>query len=122
MSNNLAASIGDVSVVDSHVHTWGDGAPPLVYAGANSAPPSDLQGNCGSPDTLLQLMKDANVRGCVIIQPINYLYDHSYLLKVMKDGPGSGRFKFVCLLNPTFSTVQEGDEYLENLSNHGFCG
>ena len=63
-----------------------------------------------------------NLIGAVIIQPINYKYDHSYLMSVMKDKEFSHLFKFVCLFNPTFETVQEGEDYLEKLHSHGFVG
>ena len=60
--------------------------------------------------------------GAVIIQPINYKYDHSYLISVMKDKELSHLFKFVCLFNPTYETVAEGESYLENLCVQGFKG
>ena len=60
--------------------------------------------------------------GAVIIQPINYKYDHSYLISVMKDKELSHLFKFVCLFNPTYETVAEGESYLENLCAQGFKG
>lgn len=62
------------------------------------------------------------IPGAVIIQPINYKYDHSYLLSVMKDEQFRKLFKFVCLFNPTYETVLEGEEYLEKLHTQGFKG
>lgn len=56
-----------------------------------------------------------------MIQPINYKYDHSYLLSIMQDKDYKGLFKFVCLFNPTLD-VREGEEYLENMSRQGFVG
>jgi predicted GH43/DUF377 family glycosyl hydrolase len=60
--------------------------------------------------------------GAVIIQPINYKYDHSYLLSVMKDEQFRNLFKFVCLFNPTYETVLEGEDYLERMHAQGFKG
>lgn len=60
--------------------------------------------------------------GAVIIQPINYKYDHSFLMSIMKDGTLQNKFKFVCLFNPSFSTATEGEVYLEELCSAGFKG
>ena len=60
--------------------------------------------------------------GAVIIQPINYKYDHSFLISIMEDERLSPLFKFVCLFNPTFETVLEGESYLEGLCSQGFTG
>ena len=62
------------------------------------------------------------ILGAVIIQPINYKYDHSYLISVMKDERYKHLFKFVCLFNPTFDTIAEGEAYLEDLHSKGFNG
>ena len=40
----------------------------------------------------------------------------------MKDKDLSHLFKFVCLFNPTYETVAEGESYLENLCAQGFKG
>jgi hypothetical protein len=62
------------------------------------------------------------ILGAIIIQPINYKYDHSYLINVMKDVQFKELYKFVCLFNPTFETINEGNIYLENLHSQGFVG
>ena len=40
----------------------------------------------------------------------------------MEDEQYKHLFKFVCLFNPTFDTVNEGETYLENLHSKGFKG
>ena len=40
----------------------------------------------------------------------------------MKDERYKHLFKFVCLFNPTFDTISEGEEYLADLYSKGFKG
>jgi hypothetical protein len=44
------------------------------------------------------------------------------LLSVMKDEQFRNLFKFVCLFNPTYETVLEGEDYLERMHAQGFKG
>ena len=106
-----------IRVIDSHVHVWGDGIAPFPY---KNAPPIDLQGEASSPKQLLRLMDTAGVHGAVIIQPINYQYDHSYLLDLMKN-PQYNRFKYMALLDPTMEE-SSGKTCLEELKSLGFKG
>lgn len=40
----------------------------------------------------------------------------------MKDERFRKLFKFVCLFNPTYETVREGEDYLEKMNEQGFKG
>ena len=106
-----------IRVIDSHVHVWGDGTAPFPYL---NAPPPELQGEASSPKQLLRLMDSSGIQGAVIIQPINYLYDHSYLLDLMKN-PQYNLFKYMALLDPTME-ASSGSTRLEELSSLGFQG
>jgi predicted TIM-barrel fold metal-dependent hydrolase len=105
-------------VIDSHVHVWGDGK----AFEFNMAPPIDLQGDKGSPETLLQLMDAAGVQGALIIQPINYQYDHSYLLDILREPRYQQRFKLMALMDPTLEEASYGECLLDGLKRQGFVG
>ena len=53
----------------------------------------------GSPDNLVKQMDEAGVEGALIVQPINYLYDHSFVKAAMEKYPD--KFKGMCLLDPS---------------------
>ena len=96
--------------IDSHLHVWGDGAAPYPYL---KGPPPDALVPTGSPEKLLALMDKAGVDGALIVQPINYLFDHSYVKAALIAHPG--KFKGMCLLDPS---CDEG--YLPKLKGEGF--
>ncbi|CAN0399553.1 unnamed protein product, partial [Ectocarpus sp. 13 AM-2016] len=75
---------------DSHLHIWGEGKPPFPYA-SGQEPPERLRKSCG-PETLVQEMDDAGIGGALIVQPINYKFDHSYVLDAMSKWPGKVRY------------------------------
>ncbi|CAM9295878.1 unnamed protein product [Ascophyllum nodosum] len=104
-------------IVDSHLHVWGDGKAPFPYA-EGQEPPERLQQSSG-PDTLLVEMDKAGVGGALIVQPINYKFDHSFVLNTIKTYPG--RFKGMCLANPSLSPDDACAE-LQRLHDQGFCG
>lgn len=105
-------------IIDSHVHIWGDG---LAFE-FNTAPPPDLEGDKGSPETLLRLMDAAGVHGALVIQPINYQYDHSYLMDVVQQPRYQGRLKLMALMDPTLEEVGYGECLLDGLKRQGFVG
>lgn len=104
-------------VIDSHLHVWGDGKDPFPYA-EGQAPPERLQLS-SSPSVLLREMDNAGVAGALIVQPINYKFDHSYVLDAI--GNCGGRLKGMCLANPS-SAPQQACAELERLHGQGFCG
>ncbi|CAM9566234.1 unnamed protein product, partial [Sphacelaria rigidula] len=64
-------------------------------------------------------MDKAGVGGALVVQPINYKFDHSYVLDAIANCPG--RLKAMCLANPSL-TPQEATADLERLHDQGFCG
>lgn len=99
--------------VDSHLHIWSTGDDPHPYI-RGAVPPDPLRAG-GTPEKLLEEMGKADVRGALIVQPINHLFDHSYVEEAMNKYPG--KFKGMCLLDPS-----TGDEnFLKDLRERGFC-
>eukprot|EP01023_Acetabularia_acetabulum_P064501 TRINITY_DN8356_c0_g1_i1.p1 TRINITY_DN8356_c0_g1~~TRINITY_DN8356_c0_g1_i1.p1 ORF type:complete len:308 (-),score=43.77 TRINITY_DN8356_c0_g1_i1:401-1324(-) len=83
---------------DSHLHVWASEEeqqhfPYSIQVGSTEP------AMAGNAEVLLGQMESAGVKGCLIVQPANHLFDHSYVSYVMDSYPG----KFVgCLLaDPT---------------------
>ncbi len=96
--------------IDSHLHVWGDGTAPFPYL---KDPPPGALVPTGSPENLLKLMEEAGVEGALIVQPINYLYDHSFVKAAIDKYPN--KFKGMCLLDPSCDA-----DYLPKLKAEGF--
>jgi predicted TIM-barrel fold metal-dependent hydrolase len=64
-------------------------------------------------------MDTANVSGALIVQPINYKFDHSYVLNAIQQYPN--RFKGMMLHNPSLPPDQAVTK-LEDLTLKGFVG
>ncbi|GAB5029448.1 amidohydrolase family protein [Nannochloropsis oceanica] len=86
-------------LIDSHHHVWTDGEEPFPYANGQSAPPG-LQ-DSGTAEKFLTLAAAAGVERSLIVQPILYLYDHSYVRSVLQAHPG--KFEGMLNANPTLS-------------------
>ncbi|KAJ3675809.1 hypothetical protein LUZ60_004851 [Juncus effusus] len=93
---------------DSHVHVW---ASPQDAADKYPYFPGQEPTLRGDVDFLLENMNEAGVEGALIVQPINHMFDHSYVTSVLKKYPN----KFIgCLLaNP--SNDGSGIKQLEEL-------
>ena len=98
--------------IDAHLHVWSDGAAPFSYV-RGALPPDALQAT-SSPKALMEEMSKAGTKGALIVQPINHLFDHSFVESAIQSHPSV--FKGMCLLDP--STEDEG--YLRNLKEKGF--
>ena len=108
-------------VIDSHLHVWAtaeEASSNFPYASADQTPPPNLQ-NVGSPESLLEQMKEAHVDGALIVQPINHKFDHSYVTNAMKKYPT--KFKGMLLHDPSLSS-ELAVERLEELVLSGFVG
>lgn len=101
-------------VVDSHVHVWGSGEAPFAYASSSPLPPADLANTSGT-ESLLRQLNAAGAKGALIVQPIQYKYDHSFVACALSEHPG--RLKGMALLDP-----MAGPEYLPALKAQGFIG
>ncbi|KAH9302433.1 hypothetical protein KI387_014016, partial [Taxus chinensis] len=82
-------------VIDSHLHVW---ASPEEAASRHPYFPGQEPSMIGSKDFLLQCMDDAGVDGALIVQPINHMFDHSYINSVLQRYPT--KFVGCCLANP----------------------
>jgi len=105
------------ALYDSHLHVWSDGAPPFPYAAGNE-PPEELRKEA-TVEKLLAEMDEAGVQGCLVVQPINHKFDHSYVSACLSKHPT--RLKGMCLLDPTGS-ADDAVAQLEALSKEGYVG
>ena len=110
-------------IIDSHLHIWATESEskssyPYASSTPTHTPPQSLI-DSASPSALITQMKDANVNGCLIVQPINHLFNHDYVLDAMKTHPTL--FKGMLLHDPSL----KGDialGRLEELVLKGFVG
>jgi len=64
-----------VEIVDSHLHVW---SPIYPYA-RGKQPPPDLGGDVASVEAYREVMRENGISKAVVVQPINYEFDHRYL-------------------------------------------
>jgi len=101
-------------IIDSHLHIW-DGTKQAFAEG--QTPPDTLEVGVASVEELMKRMEEANVSGCLIVQPINYKYDHSYVGDVIAEHPD--KFKGMLLYDP-MCDKEESLKNLEELLLQGF--
>jgi len=107
-------------VIDSHLHVWADTNEVLEgYPFAKGQDPPDSLKDVASVSSLLEKMDSNNVAGALIVQPINYKYDHTYVENAMRRYPD--RFKGMLLHDPTLS-AEDAVTRLEALALRGFVG
>lgn len=82
-------------VFDSHLHVWA----PLEQADDFPYFPGQEPTIPGSVEVLLEEMRENLIKGALIVQPINYKFDHSYVSSVLQRYPG--KFVGCCLADPT---------------------
>ena len=103
MSEHECPAAGSSPVVDAHLHVWSGDWP---YA-AGQAPPADAldgAGRVGSAVALSHHMSEHGVARALIVQPINYAYDHSYVAHCLASWPH--RFRGMALADPTLSPAE----------------
>jgi len=101
--NMSASSKADhlLSGVDTASHIWSSHGP---FPGGN--PPDNLL-NTSSVTDLLNALDSASIRNAVIVQPINYKFDHELLLKSIFDCPSNSveeitdRLSVIALFDPS---------------------
>mmetsp|Transcript_16212 Transcript_16212/g.30758 ORF Transcript_16212/g.30758 Transcript_16212/m.30758 type:complete len:363 (-) Transcript_16212:206-1294(-) len=103
----------DGDVIDSHIHVWGDGQDPFPY---DNPTPDALRSICDG-DKFVKNAKKAQVSGALIVQPINYKYDHTYVTAQLKKYPSF--YKGMALANP-ITPPDQADVYLESLKKDGY--
>jgi len=109
----------NTKVIDSHLHVWAPLSKSNEYPYASGQTPPNSLINKASAEDLLSCMSDSGVDGALIVQPINHLYDHSYVADTIKKFPE--KFKGMMLHDPTLSK-QDAIDRLEQLTLQGFVG
>lgn len=108
-----------MKIIDSHLHVWANEheSPSFRFA-TGKAPPEDLI-NISNTDALLDQMNVSRVSGALIVQPINYLFNHDYVSHAIKRYPD--KFKGMMLFDPSL-TSKDAINRLEELILKGFVG
>ena len=101
------------SIIDAHVHIWGTGEAPFPYAASAPLPPAGMQASSDAA-ALLHQLDCAGVAGALIVQPIHYMFDHSYVAQAIACSP---RLKGIALLDPLAEP-----QFLESIKQMGFVG
>ncbi|XP_047311100.1 uncharacterized protein LOC124914565 [Impatiens glandulifera] len=94
-------------IIDSHLHVWASPDEAVDYPFS----PGQVPTLPGHSDLLLERMREANVDGALIVQPINHMFDHRYVTSVLKKHPS--KFVGCCLGNPAEDGI--GIRQLEEL-------
>lgn len=105
--------------IDSHLHVW---TPDIEKFPSANAPPEHLnKDGFASYERFVSLMDDSGVESAVLVQPVNYGQDYSYLVQAMNDYPG--RLRGVFVADPTVGADKAG-EWMESLvrSHPGWVG
>ena len=107
-------------IIDSHLHVWGNEKDVIVYP-YQQVPPDDLK-NSASTEQLLQQMNDWHIDGALIVQPINYKNDHSFVIQAMKQYPT--KFKGMMLYDPLlhYDNIDDAMHRFQDLILCGFVG
>ena len=80
-------------VIDSHLHVWSSTFP---YA-PGKEPPPELGDAVASAEALDASLKAVGADGALVVQPINYEFDHSYVASVLSTHKN---FRGMALANP----------------------
>jgi predicted TIM-barrel fold metal-dependent hydrolase len=113
------ASAFSMKVIDSHLHVWANENESSLFPYADEKRPPENLINISSTDDLLHNMQDAGVDGALIVQPINYLYNHEYVSNAIKMYPD--KFKGMMLFDPSLKP-EDAVNRLEELVLKGFVG
>jgi ribA/ribD-fused uncharacterized protein len=101
--------------VDAHLHIWDSNEDEHKFA-KGKEPPERLANNC-TAEALLAQMDAADIGASLVVQPINYLFDHSYVATCIRRYPK--RLMGMGLLNPALQP-SEAVAQLEQLHIEGF--
>jgi predicted TIM-barrel fold metal-dependent hydrolase len=101
--------------VDAHLHIWASSEDEHKFAEGKQPP--DSLAKCSTAEALLELMGAANIGASLVVQPINYLFDHAYVTECIRQYPD--RLLGMGLINPVFAP-NEAVAQLEQLHADGF--
>lgn len=104
-----------MAVIDSHLHIWSESGSPLV----RPAPPGLEDESVTSAEGLLRVMDTCGVSSALIVQPINYEFDHGYVADAIRRYPD--KFRGMLLADPS-TPPSEMRVKLESLRSRGFSG
>jgi predicted TIM-barrel fold metal-dependent hydrolase len=71
---------------DAHAHVWTPDTASFPTHASHPLPAS--LASCGSHVDLLAAMDATSVHSALLVQPVNYMFDHSYLLSAARAAPG----------------------------------
>lgn len=106
-------------IIDSHLHIWASLAEETAFPFVHDSPPPDSFKDRASTAQLLEEMEAAGVDGALLVQPIHYKFDHSYVCQAIHDFPE--KFKGMMLFDPAM-TMSDAMVQLENCKQKGFVG
>jgi len=98
-------------IIDPHLHVWSDDATKYPYGPSTPTHP-------GSVELLFETMAQAGVDKAVIVQPIHYLFDNSYVADCIAQYPD--KLAAQALVDPTAPDAADRLEYLA--TEQGFGG
>jgi len=101
-----------MTIVDTHLHVWTNDYAKYPMEGGKQVKED------GTAEFLIDTMNKAGVDKAVIVQPIHYLFDNSYVSDTMKKHPG--KFAGIGLVNHFEPGAPERLEKL--VKDHGFSG
>lgn len=113
-----STSSSRTKIIDSHLHVWGTSSDVNSYPFFQN-PPDSLKDSASFDQLVVKHMETKGVDGALIIQPINYKFDHSYVINAIQKHPT--KFKGMLLHDPSLSEI-DAISRLEDLTLKGFVG
>jgi predicted TIM-barrel fold metal-dependent hydrolase len=124
-ATSTAKAVVHNKMIDAHLHVWGSSSSSsstctTSFPWVQEPPPLHLRDGA-DVTTLLRYMELSHIDGALIVQPIHYLYDHSYVLQqALQQYPT--KFKGMMLYDPTVADVTLARQRLDELVRAGFVG
>ena len=106
------------SRIDCHGHVWSADPATFPYGEDRGAPPEPTD-KLGTAEVLLSGMKEADVQGFMIVQPIFHGFDHAYVSHALKKF--GSVFKGMLLIDPTLSP-EDAVAAIRELHAEGYIG
>ena len=106
------------SRIDCHGHVWSADPATFPYGEDRGSPPEPTD-KLGTAEVLLSGMKEADVQGFMIVQPIFHGFDHAYVSHALKKF--GSVFKGMLLIDPTLSP-EDAVAAIRGLHAEGYIG
>ena len=101
-------------IIESHVHVWTLDAERYPWSSNTASPPTES----ATAEELLQTLDENGVSGAVLVQPIYYEWDNSYIADCLARYPD--KFAGICLVDPEQPDAPDRYQYWSE--EKGFCG